>query len=296
MLQGIYPVLPTLFHEDASLDLDAQRAVVRYALDAGAHGLVFPGVASEYQFLEPGERATLLRLVVEECGGRVPVVAGASAPEAAEVVAHGRAAMELGIDHLMVMAPHGVGRDVVAQRSFFAEVTAGLPEARIVLQNAPSPGGAGLAAAELVEVVATLEAVSHVKEESLPSGPAISRLRDEAPPHLVGVLGGGGARYIIDELNRGAVGAMPAVELTALHVAIYEAHSSGEDARARDLYRLSLPLLVAQAVYRMRLTKHILVRKGLATSGFVRASLPDLDESARRDIDRMLADLEAVFP
>lgn len=296
MLQGIYPVLPTLFHEDASLDLDAQRAVVRYALDAGAHGLVFPGVASEYQFLEPGERATLLRLVVEESSGRVPIVAGASAPEVEEVVTHGRAAMELGIDHLMIMAPHRIGRNVAAQQSFFAEVAAGLPEARIVLQNAPPPGGAGLAAADLVEVVAALEAVSHVKEESLPSGPAISRLRAEMPSHLVGVLGGGGARYIIDELNRGAVGAMPAVELTALHVALYDAHSSGDAARARELYRLSLPLLVAQAVYRMRLTKHILVRKGLATSGFVRASLPELDESARGDIDRMLADLEAVFP
>ena len=100
----------------------------------------------------------------------------------------------------------------------------------------------------------------------------------------------------IDELDRGAVGAMPAVELTDLHVALWRAHAGGHHAEARRLYRLSLPLLVSQAVYRMRLTKHVLAKRGIADAPHVRAPLPGMDEVTRRDVDTMLGDLAAEFP
>jgi 4-hydroxy-tetrahydrodipicolinate synthase len=113
---------------------------------------------------------------------------------------------------------------------------------------------------------------------------------------VLGVFGGGGARYIIDELDRGACGAMPAVELTDLHVALWRAYTAGDRAQARRLYRMSLPLLVAQAIYRMRLTKYVLARRNIAEALHVRAPLPEMDAFTQRDADTMLADLLAEFP
>ena len=60
--------------------------------------------------------------------------------------------------------------------------------------------------------------------------------------------------------------------------------------------QLSLPLLVSQAVYRMRLTKHVLAKRGIADAPHVRAPLPGMDEVTRRDVDTMLGDLAAEFP
>ncbi|MFM9082220.1 MAG: dihydrodipicolinate synthase family protein, partial [Opitutaceae bacterium] len=97
MLQGIFPVLPTLFTARDELDLAAQRRVVRFALGAGAQGIVFPGVASEYSHLSLPEREELLALVAEEAGGKVPLVGGASAPTPAGVIAAGAIAMRHGI-------------------------------------------------------------------------------------------------------------------------------------------------------------------------------------------------------
>ena len=57
----IFPVIPTLFGDDNSLNLEAQREVTRWALGIGAHGVVFPGVASEYNFLLPMNEADSLR-------------------------------------------------------------------------------------------------------------------------------------------------------------------------------------------------------------------------------------------
>jgi len=296
VLQGIFPVIPTLFTARNELDLGAQRRVLRFALDAGAHGLVFPGVASEYSHLSLPEREQLLALVATEAAGRVPLVGGASAPTAAAVIAAGAIALRHGIRHLMIMAPVGLGSDLTAHRTFFQQVAAGLPGAEIILQNAPAPTGAGLDAKAIIEIAASIPTITYVKEETLPSGPAITAMRAANIPSVRGVFGGGGARYIIDELDRGACGAMPAVELTDLHVALWRAYAAGDRGQARRLYRLSLPLLVSQAIYRMRLTKHVLARRGIADAPHVRAPLPEMDAATQRDVDTMLADLLAEFP
>ena len=295
MLNGIFPVIPTLFTDDDALDHDAQRAVVQFALNAGAHGVVFPGVASEYNFLSSEEREELIALVAEEVDGRVPIVGGASAPTTDTVIRAGQQAQANGINCLLVMAPNGLGQDIEAHREFLATITAALPEAEIILQNAPTPIGAGLDANALASLAASNSSITYVKEETLPSGPAITSLQAAEIPHLKAVFGGGGARYLIDELVRGALGAMPAVELIDLHVAIWDAHRAGDHARARELYRLSLPLLVSQTVYRMRLTKYILSKRGVANALHVRAPLPEFDDYTRQDLDLMFADFDATF-
>ena len=296
MIKGILPVIPTLFTDDDTVDPGALRSVVRFALDAGAHGVVFPGVASEYNFLSDEERGGLMSVVFDEVGGRVPIIGGASASTSEEAIVAGQHAKDHGINHLMIMAPSKLGRDVDAHREFFARITAELTDVEVILQNAPSPIGAGLNADAIASLVEANPAITYTKEETLPSGPVITALRAKEILQLKGVLGGGGARYIIDELNRGALGALPAVELTDLHVAIYEAHTAGDFERARELYRYSLPLLACQMIYRMRLTKYVLKQRGITDRQHVRAPLPELDKFTRQDIDTMVEDLKALFP
>ena len=296
MIKGILPVIPTIFTDDDSVDPGALRSVVRFALDAGAHGVVFPGVASEYNFLSDEERGGLMSVVFDEVGGRVPIIGGASASTSEEAIVAGQHAKDHGINHLMIMAPSELGQDVDAHREFFARITAELTDVEVILQNAPSPIGAGLNADAIASLVEANPAITYTKEETLPSGPMITVLRAREILQLKGVLGGGGARYLIDELNRGALGALPAVELTDLHVAIYEAHMAGDFDRARELYRYSLPLLGCQMIYRMRLTKYVLKQRGITDRLHVRAPLPELDEFTRQDIDTMVEDLKTLFP
>ena len=44
----------------------------------------------------------------------------------------------------------------------------------------------------------------------------------------------------------------------------------------------------------MRLTKYVLNSRGIENDVVVRAPLPEMDEMTKRDIDRMLADLEGI--
>lgn len=289
-LSGILPVLPTPFTPQGRVSCDAMRRVVHFALQAGVSGVVFPGFASEVETLTRKERGTLLQVVVETVAGRVPIVAGASARTPEQVVDYGRTAQEMGVLHLMIQPPKkltGTGA-----LGFMVAVADALPEAKIILQNAPTPRGANLSPQEILEIVRAVPRIVYVKEETLPAGPAIEKLLSDRPAHLEGMIGGGGARYILDEYTRGACAAMPAVEIVDLHVALDKAWRSGDHALARKRYAATLPLLVLQAVYRMRLTKHVLERRGIVENCLVRAPTPALDACAIADIDANIAALD----
>ncbi len=290
-MKGILPVLPTPFTGSGSIDTAAMPAVVDFALNAGASGVVYPGFASEVSELDRDERAELLQAVVNRVAGEVRIVAGASARSAAEVVEHGRYAISLGVRDLMVQPPVEIGGDLEGLLAFFGEIANGLPEARFILQNAPAPRGADLAPKTICAIARWFACISHVKEETLPSGPAISAMLTLRPPTLKGVIGGGGARYIVDEYQRGVQAANPALELVDLHVAFDNAWRVKRFAEAKQIYNSTLPLLMLQAIYRMRLTKHVLVRRGVLEHAGVRAQLPELDEIALAEIDSNLVDL-----
>jgi 4-hydroxy-tetrahydrodipicolinate synthase len=292
VLQGILPVLPTPFAASGEVDLEAMKRIVGFALEAGVDGVVFPGFASEVDELSADERARLLRIVVEGVRGCVSVVAGASAASAAEAINHAREALAAGVRTVMIQAPKSIGAGLGPVSEFYRVIAEALPETEIVLQNAPTPRGSDLNPQTILSVVRDNPSIRYVKEETLPSGPAITAILAEKPDHLVGVMGGGGARHIIDEYIRGACGAMPAVELADIHVALDRAYRRGDLASARDLYRRSLPLLVIQALYRMRFTKHVLARRGITDAVGVRAKLPAFDDYDVAEIDAWLAELD----
>ncbi|MGX5732914.1 dihydrodipicolinate synthase family protein [Bosea thiooxidans] len=294
-LNGILPVLPTPFSTLGTVDPGAMARIAAFALDAGAAGVVFPGFASEVDNLTAEERETLLREVVRVVAGRIPVVAGASAPSAKEAASHARRARELGIAHVMIQAPKSVGVDGTAVAAFYRAISDAVPGIEIVLQNAPAPRGSDLKPEVILDIVRGNPAITYVKEETLPSGGPISAILKGAPPHLKGVLGGGGARYIVEEYVRGACGAMPAVEITDVHVALDRAFRTGDIGAARDLYRRTLPLLVIQANFRMAFTKYVLTRRGILANHLCRAPVPPLDEIDRAEIDAWFASVSDLL-
>jgi len=291
---GVWPVLPTPFTPDGAPDEAGLAAVTAYALRSGVDGVVYPGVASEYAELSPDERARLVGVVADACrrGGGALVIGG-SAPDAAVTHDVMRMAGRVGAAAVMIMAP----RDRTAAPSiidFFRDAAAAA-DVPIMLQNAPPPAGSGLAVDVVLDVVRAVPAIAYVKEEAMPSGARISRLIEGAPSSLRGVLGGAGGRYITDELARGAVGTMPAVELAELHVALFAAHRAGDRRAVRAWFNRMLPILNLQAVFRWALTKEVLSRRGIIAHAGKRAAGPELDAGDRRELGECLDELADVL-
>ena len=290
LLNGILPVLPTPFRDDGRVDPDAFRRLVQFSIAAGVNGMVYPGFASEVETLTLEDRTLCLGIAAEEAVEGVALVAGASADGVNEVIRHCAVASSLGIPFVMIQPPKHLGVESGTIIEFLRTIGDAHPGLRIILQNAPAPRGSNLRPEVLLEVVSAIPQLAYVKEETIPAGPAISQIlsNTERPKHFLGMIGGGGARYILDEYGREACAAMPAVELADLHVALDAAWREGRRDEARDIYVRTRPLLTLQAAYRMRLTKYVMMRRGILTNAIVRVPLPALDSHAVADIEANL--------
>lgn len=293
-LTGVLPVLPTIFDSRGRIDEDGQKAVLEYVIASGADGVVFPGLASEWDQLSGEERSHLVERIGSWIDGRIGFIVGASAHSPEEAITYAVAGAKAGAGAAMVLTPPALGRDVSAQIKFYRELGEGIAGLPIMLQNAPDGIGVGLSVEELVEIAREVSSVRYIKEETMPCGPRISALLSMGAEYLDGVYGGAGGRYIIDEMRRGAIGTLPACEVSEIHVAMAEAFREGDMKRARDLFECSLPLLTSQAIFRWRLTKHVLCRRGLINSPFVRASGPVPDEIDLAEIDAWLDRLSEI--
>ncbi len=72
-------VLPTPFTKSGKVDVESLRRVVELFISAGVNGLTALGVTGEVARLSESERDLVLRTVVDNVHGRVPVIAGATA-------------------------------------------------------------------------------------------------------------------------------------------------------------------------------------------------------------------------
>jgi 2-keto-3-deoxy-L-arabinonate dehydratase len=293
-LSGVLPILPTIFTDVGAIDEAGTRRVLEYIIDAGAAGVVFPGLASEYDMLSRDERLHMTARVGAWIDGRVPFVVGASSAVAEDVVAFASAGGAAGAAAAMILTPKAFADDGAAMAGFFeaAHAGSGVP---IMVQNAPAPMGIGMPLQKVAQLAQAVEGIRFVKEEAPPSGQRITELTELAGDSLDAVFGGAGARYVIDELARGAQGTMPACEITELHVAMLAKYRAGEESAARDLFERTLPLLNMQAVFRWRLTKAVLRRRGLIDSVYTRAPGPELDRYDQAELDALLARLSDLL-
>src|SRR5690349_9755975 len=73
-LAGVVPVVPTIFRDDETVDLDATVRVVDYLMDAGVDGLCLLANYSEQFSLSDAERDAIARALLEHVAGRLPVI------------------------------------------------------------------------------------------------------------------------------------------------------------------------------------------------------------------------------
>lgn len=294
ILAGSFPVLPTPFRDDGTIDDADFLSIIDFAVAAGSNGVVYPGVASEVETLTPEERNRQVRILADRIGGRIPLVIGASDPDPEQARRHVALAASVGAAAAMVIAPFSIGNSVEAQVAYFKKVAegAGVP---IMLQNQPKPIGAGLTPEEAAEIANAVPEIQYIKEETPPCGQHLTRMQAVLNGGVKAIFGGAGGRYIMDELARGAAGTMPASELADIHAALVQAFQAGDTARARALYSASLPLLVFQATFRMAMTKEVLRRRGVIKNIFVRGKGPKFDAGDRAELDALLADAKLPY-
>jgi 4-hydroxy-tetrahydrodipicolinate synthase len=92
--------------EDGSLDFTALTNLVEFHIDNGTDAIVAVGTTGESATLDPDEHCEVVRRVVGQVKGRIPVIAGTGANSTSEAIHLTREAMDAGADACLLVTPY----------------------------------------------------------------------------------------------------------------------------------------------------------------------------------------------
>lgn len=239
---GVGTALVTPFTSSGAIDEAAVVRLARRQVDAGVHFLVPCGTTGEAPTLSPDERRRVVELVVEEAGGRVPVLAGAGGYDTREVVESARAMREAGASGLLSVTPYYNKPTPEGLFRHYQAIAEAVP-LPIVVYNVPGRTGCNVDPATLARL-ATIAGVAGVKEAS-GNVTQICEVLKSVPADFL-VLSGDDALT----LPAMAVGARGVVSVASNEVPgemarLVEAAERNDFAAAREIHQRLLPLMLA---------------------------------------------------
>ncbi|HJP30504.1 MAG TPA: dihydrodipicolinate synthase family protein [Candidatus Latescibacteria bacterium] len=289
--RGIFPVVLTPIGADGDVLYDELTKQVEFCLAGGAHGLVFPVLGSEFQYLTQQERRRGMETIVRAADGRLPVVGGVAAPSRQVAVEVTREAAGTGVDAVIALPPYISAGSAAEIRTYYEEVAAAAGRPVFVQHTT-----AGMTSDFLQKLLREVEHVRYLKEEMQPSAHQISAVLAGIGDACDGVFGGAHGRWMLSEMARGAHGFMPATEAVDVHVQVWDAWQSGNEAEARRIYGQLLPFINLVLLIGLPVCKTLLQRRGVFSSAAMRTpGSPTLDAGDERELDAILEGLRPLF-
>lgn len=289
-LAGVFSVLPTPFQFGGDVDPDSLKRVIDLFLAAGVNGLTALGVTSEVARLNDRERVQVLETVVGHVNGRVPVVAGATADGLRTCIEYTRLARETGASAVMISPPRMPKLNSDAVVRHFAAV-ADAVEIDIVVQDYPPISGYAMEPWLLVRIAREVAAAKTIKLEDPPTPFKTSRIREAAQGMEIGIFGGLGGVFLLEELMAGATGAMTGFAYPDILVEIVKRYHAGDLEGAAAAFYAAVPLMrfEFQEGLGMAIRKEVLRRRGAIACADIRPPGAKLDATTAAALTRVLA-------
>ncbi len=105
MFTGSLVALVTPF-DNGQVDFETLRELVNFQIEGGTDGIVPVGTTGESPTLSHDEHKQVVKVVVEEVAGRIPVIAGAGSNSTQEALDFTRYAKEVGADGTLQVVPY----------------------------------------------------------------------------------------------------------------------------------------------------------------------------------------------
>lgn len=289
-LRGCIPILCTPFVEDGSVDFESLEREVDWVIGEGASGVATLALASEGYKLTESERREVTRVVVARVNGRVPIVVSADGTGIEIAEDRARAAEQAGATALMVLPPSFVKPGVDGLREYYTRVgrAVSIP---VIIQDAPQLTGVAMGPALWAELARSVDTIRYVKAEGVPQGQTLTATMEISEGRLEVFCGWGGLS-MIDAMERGAAGSMPAPGFTRLFADIQRVFEAGDRAGAEALFQAELPFVLwaMQSLdVSVRSAKTELTARNVFTTKVLRQPWAPLDAIAEDQLARFVA-------
>src|SRR5712692_3873246 len=161
---GVGTAMVTPFTRTGDVDEAAVRRLGRRQIDAGIHFLVPCGTTGENPTLTLAERVRIVEILVDEAGGRIPVLAGAGGYDTKEIIHLADEMRRAGATGLLSVTPYYNKPTQEGLYQHFRAIAESTP-LPIVLYNVPGRTGVKIELSTLLRLAAIPNIVG-VKEAS----------------------------------------------------------------------------------------------------------------------------------
>lgn len=292
---GIWPVAPTPFHTDGTLDFEGMKRVLDCLIDQGADGICTLANFSEQFLISDYEREALTRLALEHVAGRIPVIVAISHYATQIAVERAQFAKDLGADIVMMMAPyHGALLKGTAQQTFeqfLAVSEVGIP---IMVQDAPL-SGVDLPTSLLVRMAREIEMVKLFKIECPRAANKIRELIALGGDLIEAPFDGEEAITLLADLDAGATGTMTSGMIVDQIKPVITAYHAGHIDRATQAYgRVAMVVNHENRQCGWQSCKAAMVVGGVIKSDFCRHPIPELHPDIKARLMSLLKPLDPL--
>ena len=163
-IKGVIVPLLTPMNDDETINEKELRNQVNRQIESGIHALFPLGTNGEAYILSHEEKEQVLKIVVDEAKGRVPVYGGTGCISTKETIELSLKAKEIGVDVLSIITPSFAAASQDELYEHYKEVAKAV-DLPIVLYNIPARTGNALAPAT-VEKLSKIPNIVGVKDSS----------------------------------------------------------------------------------------------------------------------------------
>lgn len=296
--KGVYTIAATPFLPDGALDFDSLDRLIDAYVEKGATGLTILGMMGEAGKLTAAESVAVIRRVIARTS--VPVIVGVSSPGFAAMTELTHEAMEAGAAGVMVAPPSSLRTDAQII-GYYHDTARALGPTPFVLQDFPLVTGVQIATPVIQRIIDDCPTCVMLKHEDWPGLEKITALRaaSEGGKRRISILCGNGGLFLLEEMLRGADGAMTGFGYPEMMARVVDAFHSGDIDRARDIFDVYMPMIryESQPGLGLAIRKYSLVRQGIIAhptlrkpgAGLTPATMAEVDALALRQTARLTA-------
>ena len=262
MFTGVGTALVTPFTKSGDLDEQGVRRLGRRQIDGGIDFLVPCGTTGESPTLTDAERTRIVEILVDEAGGRVPVLAGAGGYNTNEVIHQAEQMRAAGASGLLSVTPYYNRPTQEGLYQHYRAIAESTP-LPIVVYNVPGRTGSNVEPATLARLAA-LPNIVGVKEAS-GNVTQMCEVCRAVPPEFL-VLSGDDI-LTLPLMSVGGHGVISVVsnQIPAEMVRMVKAAARNDFAAARAIHARILPLMQINFVE----TNPIPVKAAMAAMGLL---------------------------
>lgn len=290
--QGVFPIAPTPFLTDGTLDLVSTDRMIDHYVACGATGVTILGIMGEAPKLDQDEAIAFATRCIKRAA-QIPFIVGVSSPGFAAMRSLARTVMEKGAAGVMIAPPPSLRTDDQIVTYYAQAIDAIGSDIPFVIQDYPLTLSVIMTPKVIERIITDNPSCVMLKHEDWPGLEKISALRkseSEGRLRHVSILTGNGGLFLDFEMERGADGAMTGYAFPELLVDVVAMQKAGHRDQAHDLFDAHLPLMryEQQQGVGLAVRKYTLMRRGILASDAQRKPGSSLTPTAKAEVDYLL--------